>query len=1039
MKQQDSHKATGTASNGTRPIHASNDTQAHKDPSSSTDKEKDAFSRMKYRPETSKEIQSFDQLEASDELAMEGPVMKDFGDYMTLKRSKIKRQYMMAEQLASQENKVSSKLFSGLTAFISTSIYLERSEHLNTQRQNTGVDFKYLARLWILHGGVLTQNVNSGQITHFVNSFLPIYFLRDLDKMRSKMRLVSPQWILDCVEQDKRLPTFPYDLHVVDAEGVAYNKQLKLSFASGNKKSASSSTIQTSTQLMITSSPAASMSHSHATLVGANAEEDATDVQNEDDDYDEWSGGQRMRTSAENPNFVADYFASSRLHHLASWKMKFQEELELHLMSIAKSDNPVPPSSKSKNSKSQSHNLVSSLLPSSNESELEDELEMVDEPMIVHIDMDAFFASVATRHKPELKDKPVAISHGGNRALCASVNYAARAVGIHNGTRLLDAQQRCKDAGLELTVLGYDFPAYEQVSRLAHEIFLRHTPQLHIKSCDEAILDFTGVLNTLAQVKATVSQIRLEVFQATGCTCSAGIGSTLTLARFALKKAKPNGMAVAPSWRNFALPSGLESPVSRAVPRLMMSFRSGEISQDNYQTSIVELMHNVGNSTDQQEQNTDMTGEDGDAGGISTQSDSSKSPLTFLSRWSLSDLPGVGWKTRPKFGPSVKFVADVQRMSLLELRSILGHKNGTSLYLACRGIDAKPLAPFSISNRLGDRKSISVDLSYGVRFHNYQQVSKFIVDVSEELSRRCQKANLVGKTATVKLWIRLPGTPPTSFLGHGPCSTASKSFPFHTPTADAAILASTAEKLVTSFGLDVQELRGFGLALSQLSKPTTSSSRSHSITKMFKAAVEANALKQDVIIEEVPTDRGSTKKRLRTIDALMEKTLNKAKKKSKRTETTSNSLHGAQTKTKSPEADTKETGTLSPPQVLVFQTTEPSSSSSRIIGYTKVDDEIVRKLDVWMSLVEVPGPIHKELVFQFASTLVASRNLEDMETLAKKLIRAANLKGSWLPMVADVVELIQKGVKESYGFDLYLPLLPTVASQLPQGHKHDAP
>lgn len=1008
------------------------------DLSSSVDEEEvdvSAFNKLQSWKVPPTKAPVFDQLEADDTLAMEGPVMNDFEDYMTLKRMKTRRQYMMSDEVGSQDMKASKTLFSGLTAFISTSIYIEQTEDLASQRQSFMIDFKYLARVWMLHGGVVTQNVNNGQITHYVNCFLPIYFLRELDKIKSKMALVSPHWILDSIANNKRMPTLSYSLNVVNADGVSSDGQTRISFAS-NSISTTSSTTQPSNALPVPISEASvPKPPTAASSVPTLVDDDSDDDMEYEDTRDNGGSHHRMQTSAENPNFVADYFSSSRLHHLSSWKIKFQEELELHLATMNKSSSTTGRPAK-KTARNSSGSSSVSIDVEEERDDFDDRED--DTPIFVHFDMDAFFASVATRKNPALREKPVVISHGGNRALCPSVNYEARKLGIQNGTPLGDAIETARAAGKELIVLPYDYAEYEVVSRQAHEIFLQFTSRVHIKSVDEAVLDLTGT--RWDEVIEKVSEIRRRVFEATNCTCSAGIGTTATLARFALMKAKPNGLAAAPTWRDVSETDSSRSSLIETLLRLLASSQKGKLVGDEYHRKVLEIFER-GNLDPKRENAEDVGLEPSDLLFRHSQprSDNFKSPIEFLSTFKLRDMPGIGWKTRHKFD-DLTTIGEVQRLSLAEMRQRMGAKNGANLFLTARGIDSKLLS----FDGVAERKTISVDLTYGVRFNTNEQFSNFIKDVSKELSVRARKVGRAGKSITIKLWVRHPDAKPTTFLGHGKANTFSRSAQLTAPVMDAETIASTAERLAKEFHVPPAEIRGFGLSLSSLSKPVPTS---HSITSMFKAAlkrstspplpaitvahdsptvqpiVAAPSVQSGIVdltdldasVEVIMTRPADTeeapkkdKKRLRTINALMEKALEKTSKKSKTKEDRPKSSK------KPKEAPRKEDVRLT-----LFESFTPVMST-RVVAYTPVDTKLLHELDTWARARPEPVPVHGELLFQFTITLMETRNLEDLHSFSRKLRRISLENEAWAPFTSPIVEKIQFWMKQEFGSSFLL-------------------
>ncbi|CAM9104148.1 unnamed protein product, partial [Phaeothamnion confervicola] len=157
--------------------------------------------------------------------------------------------------------------------------------------------------------------------------------------------------------------------------------------------------------------------------------------------------------------------------------------------------------------------------------------------VILHVDMDCFFVSVLLRHRPELRDKPVAVAHStGERAATSEVsscNYPARCFGVCAGMFMGEARRRCPN----LTVLRYDFKAYEEVSDAVYRIFFRNAPVVMAVSCDEAFLELPAGMDAMQ----AAADIRHQIFVQTGCSASAGGSCNMLLARMATKAAKPDG------------------------------------------------------------------------------------------------------------------------------------------------------------------------------------------------------------------------------------------------------------------------------------------------------------------------------------------------------------------------------------------------------------------------------------------------------------------------------------------------------------------
>ncbi|KAK87044.1 ImpB/MucB/SamB family protein, partial [Bordetella holmesii CDC-H572-BH] len=138
---------------------------------------------------------------------------------------------------------------------------------------------------------------------------------------------------------------------------------------------------------------------------------------------------------------------------------------------------------------------------------------------IVHIDMDAFYASVEQRDRPELKGLPVIVAWTGARSVVCAASYEARPFGVHSAMAVSRAQRLCPDA----IYVPPDFNRYRAVSRQVREIFARHTDLIEPLSLDEAYLDVTVNKQGLASATAVAEAIRCQIRQETGLTASAGV------------------------------------------------------------------------------------------------------------------------------------------------------------------------------------------------------------------------------------------------------------------------------------------------------------------------------------------------------------------------------------------------------------------------------------------------------------------------------------------------------------------------------------
>jgi DNA polymerase-4 len=164
---------------------------------------------------------------------------------------------------------------------------------------------------------------------------------------------------------------------------------------------------------------------------------------------------------------------------------------------------------------------------------------------LLHVDMDCFYASVLIRDRPELADVPVVVG-GGDRGVVLAANYPARRYGVHSALSMTRARRRCPDA----VVLEPDYAAFDAVSASVMEVFRQVSPVVEAASHDEAFLDVSGLVGRRRgqwrSSREIAEHLRARVADEQRITCSVGVAGSVSVAKLASRRAKPDGVLVVP-------------------------------------------------------------------------------------------------------------------------------------------------------------------------------------------------------------------------------------------------------------------------------------------------------------------------------------------------------------------------------------------------------------------------------------------------------------------------------------------------------------
>ena len=423
----------------------------------------------------------------------------------------------------------------------------------------TSPDTPTLTRMLQKHGGDV-EKYETSRVTHIIATALSTAKALIYKRQRNPTPYVYPKWIVDSCREGRLLPHADYLIDEIKDDSVG-TKTVKSYFASPTATAPStSSEAGKSTAVAgvnkddqtnfraLNNSPARSGDKS---LISKGPTEALTG-KGGDLTHIMASGRPMTRTVGTDPDFLNSYFQNSRLSFIGSFQQRVAQKQQRDGQSASSPSRRRNPGEKY-------------------------------ERFIFHVDIDCFFAAVVLRKYPEYRSQPVAIGHGwktdaqgrpvpvgdGNSSAqdgnaqggkksyseLSTCNYNARKYGVKKGMLLHQARQLCPS----LIVLPYDYDGYEEVSSLVFDVIHQHAEKfdgvVEQVSCDEAYIEFCLSQNDVDKnenkdddlcgfVKNVAETIRGDIFAATECTASVGVGANKFLAKLATDKAKPDGSFV---------------------------------------------------------------------------------------------------------------------------------------------------------------------------------------------------------------------------------------------------------------------------------------------------------------------------------------------------------------------------------------------------------------------------------------------------------------------------------------------------------------
>ncbi|KAJ3993538.1 hypothetical protein F5050DRAFT_1577402 [Lentinula boryana] len=638
----------------------------------------------------------------------------------------------------------------------------------------TNPSIQDLRQLIVRHGGVFQPYLDKKTIvTHIVTNALTPAKITEW----KHMKVVRPEWLVDSANRSLLLPWRDYIWKPINrSEATQGTRSSQRSFPSAVPTPSEANISQSSTTISASTSTKPIEQHSYGTPSYA-AHESNPIVQRAMHNPD-W----RAAHTSIAPDFIDGYYKNSRLHHLSAWKAELKELLR-EAQERAEVENSQEDTnqaatmgeglsmrgaglvlrSPTKNKAKTFHTSESRLSTDiKGKGRALDPLE--EQRVIMHCDFDCFFVAAGLTKRPELKGKPVVVCHSqGKQGGDASTSEIASASyeARKFGVKNGMSLQQAKKFCPEILTIPYEFELYKQFSLKFYTVLMMHADDLQAVSVDEALIDVTQAVNRF-RGRSSSSEDSHEL----------------------LLKYDPAKAFAEEIRRQVKESTGCEISVgiSHNITLARLATRRAKPAK-SYHLVPGEVYE-------------------------------------FIAPLDIADLHGFGRVAKQKaldqWGTST--LGDLEGKNKATLSAVLGKTTGETLFNLIRGVDERRLENHK------ERKSVSCDINYGIRFQRNDEVKIFLEQMAKEVASRLDAIQRCGRSITLKVMKRDPSAPvePPKFLGHGVCNVFSKQTTFSGPrgqliaTNETKCIAEHAWRLLESLDFDPKDLRGLGVQIQKL-------------------------------------------------------------------------------------------------------------------------------------------------------------------------------------------------------------------------------
>ncbi|KAK3580894.1 hypothetical protein CHS0354_008176 [Potamilus streckersoni] len=692
-----------------------------------------------------------------------------WGGYMQAKRQKLQEQYKGEE--------VASQIFKGVSIYVNGYTKPSSDE---------------LKRLIILHGGQYEHYLFKTRVTHVIATNLPDSKVKEFQEKK----VVKPEWITDSVNAGRLLSYIPYKLFTDRSQlqqslgvfsisgdtSIAYSSSC-ISQESDDLQKADHKSLSDDKHentISETAFPSTrNLTKSSLTSVSLSPSKSANPLNHTMTGYSMGRAG--------DPQFLNEFYSNSRLHHLSTWKSEFREYVNQLQKKGGDFIGRMRLQQKVESSGGSSEKQTGKL-----------------KRCIMHIDMDCFFVSVGLRNRPDLKGKPVAVTHSKGRG--APANTPGSDLDFEKKQWELKQQRGGKKGPQkEDHLLEHDFPDLSESESEEEE------PPSKI-----VVLDTQEKFHSMAEIASCSYEAR-----------QAGVRNGMFMGK--ARQLCPDLVTIPYDFEGYQI-------VSKLLYDTVASYTHDieAVSCDEMLVDCTDLLAATGATPEEfasmlRQEIYDKTGCTASAGlapnillaKMATKKAkpngqfylTSEDVKDFIVSQSVKDIPGVGWSMMRKFEIlNVVTCGDLQKTPLETLLKEFGPKTGKSLFHYCRGKDDRQV---TVEHQ---RKSVSAEVNYGIRFHTDSEAVKFVQELAEEVQSRLRNIDMKGKTITLKLMVRRPDAPreTAKFMGHGVCNNISKSVTLPMATDDAKVIGKECVAILRQQKAQAADFRGVGIQVHRL-------------------------------------------------------------------------------------------------------------------------------------------------------------------------------------------------------------------------------